>query len=123
MTKSLMDDSVLLKTGRMNDYNEKLTVDELAEAMYEGTRHVQNLAEKLARQHGKAGALTFFRLMGPAVQGFWRGVAQQLIDHSKEWLENQGSGCVLSEKELQRLKRLQVTEGNSCTDATTHASA
>lgn len=89
------------------DNNEaKLTVDQLAEAMYEGYANVQNLAEKLARQHGKAGALTFYGMMGEDVQNFWRGIAQQLIDHAKEWNENEGSACCLSEKESARLAAL-----------------
>lgn len=84
----------------------KLTTHELANAMYEGVQHVQNLAEKCARNYGKAGALSFFGLMGEDVQNFWRHIAKQIIDHSKEWESNEGSGCVLSERERQRLKAL-----------------
>lgn len=84
--------------------NEKLTVKQLAESLYEGTSHLQNLAEKLARQHGKdCQALTFFGMMGEDIQNFWMGIAQQIIDHAKEWEANQGSGCILSEKEEQRI--------------------
>ena len=86
--------------------DDKLTVVELAEALYEGTPHLTNLAEKLARQHGKAGALSFFTLMDENTQNFWMTIAQQLIDHAKEWEENQGSACVLSERERERLKKL-----------------
>lgn len=86
--------------------DEKLSLDELAEALYEGTNHLSNLAEKLARQHGKAGALSFYNLMGDDVQNFWRGIAKQLIDHAKEWEENEGSACVLSDKESKRLQEL-----------------
>jgi len=86
--------------------DEKLTIDELAEALYEGTPHLQNLAEKLARQHGKAGALTFYRMMGANIQNFYKGIAKQLIDHAKEWEENDGCACVLSKKESERLKNL-----------------
>ena len=82
------------------------TVDGLANAMYEGSPCVQNLAEKLARQHGKAGALSFYGMMGEDVQNFWRGIAKQLIDHAKEWEENNGSSCVLSKRESERLKSL-----------------
>jgi len=96
-----MNDTVMNKP-----HNEKMTAKELAEALYEGTPHLQNLAESLARQHGKAQALTFFGMMGKDVQNFWMGIAQQLIDHAKEWEENQGSACVLSVKELERLKNL-----------------
>ena len=85
---------------------QQLTLDELACALYEGTPHLGNLAETLARQHGKAGALTFFDMMGDDVQNFWRGIAKQLIDHAKEWQENQGGGCVLSDSETARLKEL-----------------
>lgn len=90
----------------ISDYDTKLTVSQLAEALYEGTPHLQNLAEKLARQHGKAGALSFFSMMGDDVQNFWRGIAKQIIDHAAEWQENQGSACVLSETERERLKLL-----------------
>ena len=86
--------------------DKKLTIDELAEALYEGTPHLQNLAEKLARQHGKAGALSFYSMMGEEVQNFWRGIAEQLIDHAKEWQPNEGSACILSEREVLRLKAL-----------------
>ena len=83
---------------------ETLTVEELACALYAGTPHLANLAEKLARQHGRAEALTFFDLMGPDVQAFWVHIAQELIDHASEWLPNEGSGCVLSARELERLR-------------------
>ena len=93
-------------------YDDKLTLDELACALYEGMPHVQNLAEKLARHHSKAGALSFFDLMGEDVQNFWRGIAKQLIDHASEWEENEGSACVLSERERQRLAGLpRVSDG------------
>jgi hypothetical protein len=85
---------------------EKLTLEELACSLYEGTPHLQNLAEKLARQHGKAGALSFFDLMGEDVQNFYKTVAKMLIDHAAEWQANEGGGCVLSEKEMKRLKEL-----------------
>lgn len=84
----------------------KLTVDQLACALYEGTHHVRNLAEKLARTHGQAQALSFYGLMGEDIRNFWRGIAQQLIDHSKEWLPNEGSSCRLSEAEQLRLFKL-----------------
>jgi len=91
---------------QIQDRNQELTVKQLAEAIYEGTPHVQNLAEKLARQHGKAGALSFFDMMGDDIQNFYMQIAQQLIDHAKEWEENQGSACVLSKKESERLSKL-----------------
>lgn len=90
----------------VRDHNAKLTTDQLAEALYEGTPHLQNLAEKLARQHGKAGALTFYGMMGDDVRNFWRGIAKQIIDHASEWQKNEGSACVLSDKERARLKSL-----------------
>src|SRR3990167_8308109 len=86
--------------------DKKLSVRGLANAIYEGTPHVQNLAEKLARQHGQAGALTFFDMMGEDVKNFYMHIAQQLIDHAKEWEQNQGCGCVLSEKERKRMAEL-----------------
>ena len=96
----------ILNSVMLRPADEKLSVRQLAEALYEGTFHVQNLAEKLARQHGKAGALTYFGMMGEDVQNFWMGIAQQLIDHSKEWERNEGSGCVLGKQERKRLKGL-----------------
>lgn len=88
-----------------------LTVGELACAMYEGMPHVQNLAEKLARNYGRdVQALTFFDMMGPDVQNFWMGIAKQLIDHAKEWEPNEGSACVLSKRERKRLKELPRVE-------------
>lgn len=95
-------DSVLM----IADHNAKLSVDQLAEALYEGTPHLQNLAEKLARQHGNAGALTFYGMMGDDVRNFWRGIAKQMIDHAAEWQPNRGSACILSERERSRLKAL-----------------
>lgn len=89
---------------------DKLSVEELACALYEGMPHVQNLAETLARQYGKAEALSFFDLMDEDVQNFWKGIAKQLIDHAQEWEKNQGSGCVLSERERKRLAELPRIE-------------
>lgn len=85
----------------------KLTIDQLAEALYEGSPHLSNLAETLARQHS-TGCLSFsfYSLMGEDVQNFWRGIAKQLINHSKEWRANQGCICILSEEESARLKDL-----------------
>lgn len=92
---------------RIKDHGQKLTVKQLAEALYEGTPHLQNLAEKLARQHGReCKALTFFGMMGDDVQNFWMGIAQQIIDHAAEWEANQGSACMLSEKEQMRIAEL-----------------
>lgn len=86
----------------------KLTVNQLACAMYEGTRHVQNLAEKTARTHGKAESLSCFALMGDDVQNFWRGIAKQIIDHSACWDHNDVIACVLSEPEVKRLRELPM---------------
>jgi len=91
---------------RCKGVGRKLSVEQLACALYEGTPHLVNLAEKLARQHGKAGALTFYDMMSRDVQKFWKHIAQQLIDHAKEWGQNEGSGCCLSDRERARLKRL-----------------
>lgn len=101
-----MKDSVL----SIGDFNARLSVDQLAEALYEGTPHLQNLAEKLARQHGKAGALTFYGMNSEVVRNFWRGLAKQMIDHAAEWEPNVGSGCVLSKRELVRLAALPKVE-------------
>lgn len=97
-----LEDSVL----RVADHNAKLTLDQLAEALYEGTPHLQNLAEKLARQHGQAGALTFYGMMSEDIRNFWRGIAKQLTEHAAEWQANQGSACILSERERARLRAL-----------------
>jgi hypothetical protein len=97
---------VNFKTVLKLPHDAKLSVDELAESLYEGTPHLQNLAEKLARQHGKAGALSFYSMMGDDVQNFWRGIAKQLIDHAAEWQPNEGSCCVLSDRESERIKAL-----------------
>lgn len=94
------------KTVMNQPRDKKLSVKELAEALYEGLPHVQNLAEKLARQHGKAEALTFFNMMGNDVQNFWMGIAQQLIDHAKHWEVNNGSSCVLDKEESKRIHEL-----------------
>lgn len=104
-----MSDTMTNSVLRVRDHGAKLTVDQLAEALYEGTPHLQNLAEKLARQHGKAGALSFYGLMGEDVRNFYRGIAKQLIDHAKEWQSNQGSSCILSERERDRLAQLPRT--------------
>lgn len=95
-----------LDSLRTKKQDEVLTVDELACALYEGTPHLQNLAEKLARQHGKAGALTFYDMMGDDVRNFWRRIAAQLIAHARHWEANDGSCCVLDEEETARLKSL-----------------
>lgn len=89
---------------------QKLTIEELACALYEGMPQLSNLAESLARTHGKAEALTFFDLMGEDVQNFWFGIAKQMIDHATEWEKNKGSGCVLSQRERERLKSLPRVE-------------
>ena len=91
---------------KVTNHAQKLTLDQLAEALYEGTPHLQYLAEKLARQHGQAQALTFYGMMSDDVQNFWRGIAKQMIDHASEWKSNEGSACILSEQERARLKTL-----------------
>lgn len=82
------------------------TIDTLAEALYEGSPSLQNLAEILARQYGNAGALSYFSLMSQEVKFFWKDIARQIIEHSKEWEENRGGACILSKKESQRLYNL-----------------
>lgn len=78
------------------------TIDTLAEALYEGQPSLENLAEEMARQHGRAEALSFFGLMGKDVQFFWRDIARRIIEHSKEWLPNQ-----LSDREHERLREMR----------------
>jgi len=86
----------------------KHTVDSLAEALYEGKPTLSNLAEEMARQYGKAGALSFFSMMGEDVQWFWRDIARRIIEHSKEWEGNNGCACVLSKKESARLREARL---------------
>lgn len=83
------------------------TVNTLAKALYEGLPTLTNLAESMARQYGNAGALSFYESMSEEVQFFWRDIASQIIEHSREWRENQGSACILSFGETLRLRRLQ----------------
>src|ERR1700678_781629 len=85
---------------------DKLSVGELACAIYEGMPQLSNLAEGLARNYGKAGALAFFDMMGEDVRNFYMGIAEQLISHAKEWEKNEGSACCLSKREQERLKSL-----------------
>jgi hypothetical protein len=87
-------------------HDDKLTRDQLACALYEGLPHLQNLAEKLARQHGKASALTFFDLMDEHEQNFWKLIADQLIEHASKWQPNKGSACSLDPAEYEWLKNL-----------------
>lgn len=96
----------ILRALSEKDHDEILTVDELACALYEGTPHLRNLAEKCARNYGEAEALTFYEMMGDDVKNFWKGIALQIIDHSRELKKNQGSCCVLSEQETIRLNKL-----------------
>jgi len=87
------------------DHNATLTMDQLAEALYEGRPHLANLAEKLARQHSPATALCFYQMQGEGVKAFWRDIASQLIEHASQWEENEGSCCILSDKENKRLDK------------------
>lgn len=86
----------------------QMTLWELANALYEGMPALSNLAESMARQYGKAGALSFFSMMGEDVQFFWCDIARQIINHSKEWEKNEGSACCLSEKEQSRLRTARL---------------
>lgn len=97
--------------------DETLTVEELACALYEGTPHLANLAEKLARQHSQAEALTFFDLMGEDVQAFWMHIAQELIEHSSQYRKNDGCACVLRDEEHQRLHHLRLGDEHERGDA------
>ncbi len=80
----------------------------LANALYEGLPTLSNLAEEMARQYGKAGALSFFGMMGDDIQFFWCDIARQIINHSKEWEANEGSACCLSKKERERLRNARL---------------
>lgn len=86
------------------------TVDSLAEALYEGRPVLRNLAEEMARQHGKAEALSFFSLMGEDVQWFWKDIARRIIKHSSCWEKNEGCMCILNEEESNRLRVLRLAE-------------
>jgi hypothetical protein len=85
-----------------------MTLLELANALYEGLPTLSNLAESMARQYGKAGALSFFSMMGDDVQFFWCDIARQIINHSKEWEANDGSACCLSKNEHERLRTARL---------------
>lgn len=91
----------------------KHTIDTLANALYEGHSSLENLAECMARQHGKADALSFFGCMDENVQFFWKDIARQIIEHSKGWKENEGSCCMLSEKESDRLRQMRSSSGKT----------
>lgn len=85
----------------------KLDLEQLACALYEGIPgHLYNLAEKLARQHGRAGALTFFDMQDDDVRNFWVLIARLLVDHARGWDPNEGSACVLTRDERVRLANL-----------------
>lgn len=92
----------------MAEGQQKHSIDSLAKALYEGLPSLQNLAEEMACQYGKAEALSFFEMMGEDVQFFWKDIAWQIIEHSKKWQKNQGSACILSEKESKRLRKLRL---------------
>lgn len=67
-------------------YNEKLTQEELALALFYGLPHLQGLGSKLAEQYGKN--VTFLPLhdeLTEEIQEFWRSIAKQLIEHAKKW--------------------------------------
>lgn len=96
-----MPDTVML-----HPHDEKLDALLLAEALYEGTPHLQNLAEKLARQHGQAQALPPFMLLGESLKNYWVLLAEEMIAHAEQWLPNQGSACVLSSEERDRINAL-----------------
>jgi hypothetical protein len=86
--------------------NTPLTPEQLACALYEGTPHLMNLAENLARQHGQAEALCPFDLQGQEVKDFWIRIANQLIYHAQQWLPNEGSACRMTDAEVERLREL-----------------
>jgi len=81
-------------------------IGKLAYDLYEGTPALQNLAEELARKHGKAQALCPFIMQSENVQNFYRTIAKMLIDHSKQWEPNQGCCCTLDPHERERLANL-----------------
>ena len=86
------------------------TIDGLANILYECG--CSNMAERLARCHGKADALTFLPLMDENVQNFWRGIAKQLIEHSRHWQPNDGCCYVLDAEESKRLAELPRVKGD-----------
>lgn len=64
------------------DVKATLTEEQLGCALYEGLPHVQNLAEKLVRQHSKTEAIPFFDMHSEDEKQFWYGIARQLIEHA-----------------------------------------
>ncbi len=85
-------------------HDKMLSIKELAEALYEGTPHLQNLAEKLSRQHSKNGALCFYSQQYNEVKLFYEDIARQLIEHANGWEPRQSGGCELKPAELTRLQ-------------------
>jgi len=82
-----------MSKAMLKGHDEKLTAVELAEVLYEGTPHLENLAEKLVRHHGEAEALTFFNMMPKRTQDFWVSIAEQLIAHSKLYGKHGFKSC------------------------------
>lgn len=74
-----------------------LSREMLAQALYEGTPHLINLAEKMARQYGKADAIPFYAMTSDKIREFWLSIADQIIEHSKHYGPNNGSSSTWNE--------------------------
>ena len=57
-------------------------VEELASALYEGRTSLQQLGAALARQYGEGGKPLWYKQTAECEKGFWRSIAQQLVDHA-----------------------------------------
>lgn len=64
---------------------EKLSVEHLAEALYEGSPHLEFLMHKLARQYGEPGAiLPHWLAQSEECKDFWRSVAVLAVRYAIE---------------------------------------
>ena len=73
-------------------HDTSFTRESLAIALYEGTPHLSNLAEKMARQFGKAEAIPFYSMTSQEIRNFWLSIADQIIEHSRHYKHNDFSG-------------------------------
>src|SRR4051812_24615712 len=95
-----IDRAGLMSDEQLKNFDAKLTVTELAQALYDGYPHLQNLAEKLTRHHSRAGMVAPFEMRDALTHNFWCAIATQLIDHAS----NCNPGPSLDEREAARLE-------------------
>lgn len=74
--------TTIIPTVFDRDKGEKLTVEELAEALYEGSPHLEYLMHVLAKQYGKSETgLPPYHAQNEISRDFWRGIALAIIKH------------------------------------------